>query len=145
MSTEIIKSVTFNEKNRTIRVCSDSSNVSPKYYDPWYPVECGYDYDQWKAMFVGSLFGGMSRFQPSCKSKAKKAYDNVNRMFGLTDTKHGVWHEVSRMFPYDYDWQTETWKNPIDEEMKRRYDEFQEKWEAAYMRELNRLIGAPAK
>lgn len=140
MSYEIIKSITFDEKNQTIRLCSASNNVTPKTYDPWYPVAAGYDYQEWKRMFARSLFGGEAQFQPSCKSKAKKAYDKTNANLGLSDTENGVWHEVSRMFPYDYDYKNHQWKTPHDEGLKAKYDEFEEKWIQTYLIELNWLL-----
>ena len=141
MSYEIIKSVTFYEKDKRIVVRSDSSNVTPKLYHKWEPVECGYGYEQWKRMFCGSCFGGETQFQPSCKSKAKKAYDNVNRNFGLRDTANGVWWEVRRMYPHEHLFNRETMEWYYDNpENKRLYDEFEERWTEAYVDELNRLI-----
>lgn len=140
MSYEIIKSITFDEKNQTIRLCSASNNITPKYYDPWYPVAAGYDYQEWKRMFARSLFGGEAQFQPSCKSKAKKAYDKTNAKLGLSDTDWGVWHIAEKMYPHRYDYKNKCWMTHEDEEMKARYDEFQEKWIQMYLIELNWLL-----
>lgn len=140
MSYEIIKSVTFYEKDKRIVVRSSSNNVTPKYYDAWEPTACGFDYEQWKRMFCASCFGGMSQFQPSCKSKAKKAYDAVNRRFGLHDTARGVWHEAMRRYPYELGWNKETRRYDIDQELKAAYDAFEEEWVQAFIDELNSML-----
>lgn len=141
MSYEKIKSVTFDEKSKTVRVCSASNNVTPACYDPWFPIEEGYGYEEWKRMFVGSVFGGMSKFLPSCKSKAKKAYDAVNAGFGIPNGME-PWVFGQRKFPYDMRFNPETREFEYDERMKAGYDEFCSEWESAYMDELNRRIGS---
>lgn len=140
MSYEIVKYVTFNEKDKTIRIASTSNNVTPKYYDPWEPVKCGYEYEQWKRMFVSSLFGGESKFQPSCKSKAKKAFDMANELMGIEcDKWTSPWNHAYKKYHYDH-WDAEQRKYVNDPELKARYDKFRETWEAACLDFLNALL-----
>lgn len=145
MSYEIIKSITFDERSKSVRVCASSNNVRPRTYEPWIPTDHGADYEKFKESFARYLFGGEAQFQPSCKSKAKRAYDNVNDAFGLKRTYDGVWWQVEKMFPYQFDYREFKPKTKKDEELKQKYDEFRERWVSAYLYELNRLIGAPAK
>lgn len=139
MSYEIVKYVTFNEKAKTIRIASDSNNITPKLYIPWEPVKHGYGYEEWKGMFASSLFSGSAKFQPSCKSKAKKAFDMANEFMGIKCNRWiSPWNHAYKMYPYDY-WD-ENHKYVKDPELEAKFDEFQEKWEHVYLDFLNALL-----
>jgi hypothetical protein len=141
MSYEIIKSVTFYEREKRIVVRSESNNVTPKRYDAWEPTECGYDYREWKRMFAGSLFDGVSKFQPSCQSKAKKAYDRTNELLGISGCE--PWVFAQRKFPFEVDYRNYPHgKTSKDELMRLEYERFEEKWTTLFLDVLNLMIGS---
>lgn len=142
MSYEIIKSVTFHEKDKRIVIRSASNNVTPRIYDAWVPTECGYDYREWKRMLACSLFGGSAKFQPSCKSKAKKAYDKTNELLGVGS--YEPWVFAQRKFPFerDYGERYPHGKTQEDERIRIEYEEFRERWEALFLDVLNMMIGS---
>lgn len=145
MSTEIIKSVTFDEKRRRITTRAASSNVSPRTYDLWCPTDHGYEYDEWKRMLANSLAGGMARFLPSCTSKAHKAFKLVNRSFGMS-IRESPWSYAERMYPYDVDPETGccTFKY-CDEELKEKHDALIEEWKHAFLVVLDELLAPKVK
>lgn len=146
MSTEIIKSITFDEKRKRITVRAASSNVTPRIYDLWSPTDNGnYDYEEWKDMLASSLFGGTCRFLPSCKSKAHKAFKMVNRSFGMRHDDcpfHCAWNK----YPYDLDPEKgHVAYGYVDAELKEKYEQFRDEWIRAYRAVLDEQIGALPK
>lgn len=83
MSYEIIKNISVNFKTRKISVTSESNNVSPRTYHTWYPVDLGYDFDEWLRMFAYSCFDGSTKFLPSCAAKAHEAYFRASEEMGI--------------------------------------------------------------
>lgn len=142
MSYEIIKSVTFYEKEKRVVIRSASNNVTPKTYDAWVPTDHGFDYGEWKRMLASSLFGGSGKFQPSCKSKAKKAYDKTNELLGIRGCE--PWVFAQREFPFErgYGENYPHGKTPDDELMRLKYEEFGERWETLFLDVLNMMIGS---
>ena len=141
MSYEIIKSVTFYERDKRIVIRSASNNVTPKTYDAWVPTDAGYDYGEWKKMLASSLFGGSAKFQPSCKSKAKQAYDRANELLGIVGCE--PWVHAQRTYPFEHDYRNYPHgKTPADEEMRLRYEEFQDYWEKVFLDILNMKLGS---
>lgn len=141
MSYEIIKYVTFDEKRKTVKIACCSNNVVPKTYEPWCPTDAGYGYSEWKRMFAGSLFDGSAKFQPSCKSKAKRAYDQVNAVLGIVGCE--PWSYARRKFPFEIDYGNyPSCKTQADEEIRLQYEKFRERWEALFLDALNMAIGS---
>lgn len=142
MSYEIIKYVTFDERKKTIKMASCSNNVMPKSYEPWCPTDSGYGYSEWKRMLAGSLFGGSAKFQKSCKSKAKRAYDKANELLGIVGCEPWVYAQRKYPFERDYGENFPHGKTPADEEMRLQYEAFQDCWEGVFLDELNLRLGA---
>ena len=142
MSYEIIKSITFDENHRRITLRSSSNNVTPKTYDLWSPTDHGCDYGQWKERFAHDLFDGIAVFQPSCESKAHKAFKLTNRSFGMRHDD-SPWRYAYRLYTYDLNPDTGRCEYKYrDEELKAKYDEFESQWEITFLAVLDDLLCA---
>lgn len=142
MSYSIIKSITFDNFNRTARWRSACNNVSPRTYEA-NSLREGADYDGFKRDFASWLFGGEAQFLPSCKSVAHRVYKLVNRSFGMRIDRTPFSQAMQR-FPYDEDPETGCVSyNYVDEELREKYMKLREDWETAYLKVLDEFIGVP--
>ena len=147
MSYEIIKRITFNEKSKDVSICGESSNCTPKLYNStFHPVKAGdaVAYERFKRYFAESLFDGGAEFQPSCASKAKRAYDmTCSQLSVAIDPRsiHPLYWATIRMFPHKSRWDADTGKfvhEPAD--ARERYERFRDEWCALFVENLNAML-----
>lgn len=95
MSHTIIKSVTFDERKKEFHLTGCASNVTPREYRRDYWVPSYLTYNEWKRFLAEQLWSGQAVFLPSCKSKAKRAYeiaeDKVRYARAAAYAKHVPW------------------------------------------------------
>ena len=149
MSYEIIKRITFNEKNRTVSICGCPNNVSPRTYHAFDPLHGEHDYEDFKRWFAEDLFDGQAEFLPSCRSKARDAYLSACAKLNvpLSDCSdwacHPLYSAANRMFPHTmrYDYGEDAFRyDPQD--ARARYEQFRETWCDTFVAELNALLAA---
>ena len=147
MSYEIIKRITFNEKTKDVSICGESSNCTPKLYNSvFHPLRSGsdVDYEGFKRYFAESLFDGSAEFQPSCKSKAKVAYDRANKAFNVALTPystHPLYHAAQRQFPHIRRYNPGSGCFEYEpEDMRAAYESFRDAWCDCFVEELNNLL-----
>ena len=151
MSYSIIKSITFDNFNRTAHWRSACNNVSPRIYDKgsigdpnaigWGRYE--HDYEGFKRQFAEWLFGGECQFLPSCKSVAHRVFKLVNRSFGFRFNEL-PFHGAYERFPYHLNPKTgDDEFGYRDDAVKSEYDKLKSEWIEAYVKVLDEFIGVP--
>lgn len=74
MAVTIVKRVSIDPTRRRVSMASALSNLPPREYDTWHPLDHGIAFDEWLETFARDCFDGSVEFLPSCESKAHEAY-----------------------------------------------------------------------